>query len=345
MEVVKVAASGLFLLTGAAQLATSLARRGRLMSALMLLCFGVALVLTLDPPYLALDRAVGVPNLAELVSHLAGLFGIGVMTYLLLDVDGRGQLARRRELAALGVVLFATTVLFATSDVPQEAPEFAATYGRQTPVLAFWALSSTYALVCLLRLARTVARSTPSGTRRDVVHGMRVAAVGGGVFGAAYIALKAVEIAGAYADHDIAGIRAWQQATLAPGMACLAMGLGLPLAARMIGDARHQIRERLALLRLRRRRRELVDRGLIPDEDPLSSRASVVVDLLGSGPDARLLRRVVEIRDALLLDGSPLADPTHNNGMPQALARGLDLLGEADRLSAKPTTAGTGPSQ
>lgn len=331
MDAVKLGACVLFVCTGTAQFASSLSRPKRRTSALMLLCFGLALLLTLDGPYLAFDGALGVSNLAELVSHLAGLTGIGVMTYLLLDVDDRSRTARHREVTALSVMLTATTGLFVASDVPREAPAFAATYGAQTSVLAFWALSATYALVCLVRLARTVSRSTAFGTRRDVVHGMRVSAVGGGLFGTAYIALKAVEIGYLRADRRLPSMHIWQQAALAPGMACLALGLGLPLAGRMVADGRQQLRVRHGLVRLRAMRHDLVGRGLIADGGPtLSSGGSVISDLIGARADARLLRRVIEIRDALLLDGFPLS-AAPDVGHPR---RGLDLLDEADRLAA-----------
>ena len=317
MFALQVLAICVFLAAGALQFAMSRTQPSRRRPAGMFLMFGLALGFDQDGVYRRFDQLAHRPNLADLLSHLAGLIGIHLFWTMLRSVVVEETSLRRRRVQTfvLVTVLSATVVSFAAVRAPIEDPAFSARYGNQAAEKAYWALSALYAMTCLVQLGATVATPARASAQRDVSRGMLLAAWGGIGFGTAYILLKILQISAVGADDSLAhGSERVQTYVLAPGMVCLAVGLFWPLARRGTRTSLENLRVRKHLLALRPLHKRLSDAGAIGQDDLLSSSATAWADATGPVTRERLLRRVVETQDALLLIRTRIADAEGDAG-------------------------------
>ncbi len=292
-----------FWLGGAIQVWAGRSDGFRRRSACMFGLFAVALTLDIDGPYRRVDQVVGRPNLADLVSHVAGLAGIYVFSTMLRSVPAKDISARRQriEFGTLLIVLTSTVLLFFHVRAPVEASSFTARYGSQPATKAYWGLSLVYGAACLAQLGVTVARCARASRRRDVALGLTIAACGGVGFGATYIVLKLVQICSiGSSPHLASASQRLQPSVLAPGMVCLAGGLLLPVVRRAGHNAIDGVRVRRHLVGLSPLHTKLEEIGALRSDQLAVDDSPPRWDAAPSGARERLLRCIVESRDAVL---------------------------------------------
>jgi hypothetical protein len=271
----------------------------RAVRAAMFTMFSLALALDTPVIYASFDNVTRISNLADLISHLAGLIGILLLSHILstaLDPEQKDRLSFEIPLI-LGTMITAT-ILFFNVHAPVDDSSFSAHYRNQYAAKAYWTLPALIAGWCLLKLARAVVRHARGIHRRDVALGLTIAAAGSTAFGGAYIVLKLVEL---YApaleplsDQEMTAI------LLAPGMTLLAAGLLIPLSARSAGRAYDNLRTRRYLIGLRPLQAQLHDAGALDASRHLFKPAPLFADALGRVTVEHLIRRVVETQDAVL---------------------------------------------
>jgi hypothetical protein len=157
---------------------------------LALVSLAAALTVLLAPIAVALDRLLGIPNLARLLGNgLALASSLSVQAFLLLLNFDRAVALRKIRTRSwwLAAALVAMTVLFALAPVDVEAPDFMVVYADAPFVMEYRSVFLAFlgiALVDVVRLCWRYARQT----RRPVVAlGLRLTAVGA-TFGLGYIA-------------------------------------------------------------------------------------------------------------------------------------------------------------
>src|SRR3954453_16575027 len=94
-----------------------------------LLFLGAALTVDARPVFLAVDRALGVTNVSDLIEHVLTLVGATLLLIVLRDLlsERPHTLPRGQLVVATGVVV-ASAVLFLAAPLPVESPEFTARY-------------------------------------------------------------------------------------------------------------------------------------------------------------------------------------------------------------------------
>jgi hypothetical protein len=280
------AAALVFLVGGTWRVPRALADRQKRPLCLALLLFGVGAVFDTSPIFGDFDRAVGVTNLSDFLAHALGLIGV---YFLMTALDGlvasrsdEASLTSGRWLTfSLPIAVAASAVLFFVTPMPVETASFTAYYGDRATIVAFWSISVAFPVLCLIRLARTIAThwSSRSPTLR---YGLRVASLGVAL-GFAYAGLKLAELVEAGRGHDLAAqVHTLDRVLLGLGLLLIAAGLALPSLAGL----RHSYELRRSLRKL----------DWIWTKFCIEAQAAPVITF--GSPEVLLLRRVVEVRDA-----------------------------------------------
>jgi hypothetical protein len=326
----------------------------RIARATMLCAFAVAVALDTPVIYAGFDGVTHVPNLADLVSHLAGLIGILLLSYILGSaIEPESQNRSSIELPLIVASIVATTALFFRVHAPVDDSSFSEHYRNQYAAKAYWTLPALVAGWCLLKLARTVIRHARSIHRRDVALGLTIAAAGSTAFGGVYIVLKLLQLY-APAIEPLSG-EDMTAALLAPGMTLLAAGLLIPLGRRTSGHMLNNLRTRRYLIGLRPLQAQLRKAGALDPAQHLFEPTHLVTDALGRVTTEHLIRRVVETQDAVLTVSTRVMEA--DTGWPGAkefpgirptcpgLALDLDSARVLASLAAEPSrhTSRSGP--
>lgn len=257
------------------------------------LCFALLAVASgavfdVDPFYAIFDRAVGVTNLSDLMAHGLGLVGV---YFLLRTLDGLAAAPSQRSarwlLPFLAAALVLSVTLFAATPMSVETSAFTAHYADQPTIVAYWLISIAFPTLCLVQLAHT-AHTHWHSPGRALRTGLRITGVGVAL-GFIYSALKLAEIFCQNATKfDLASaLRPLDLTALGAGLSLIAVGLSVP-----------SITAQAAPLIARAKARYLSYR-LHWVWSTMCGRAGAADTLTPvAGPQFRLLRRVVEIRDA-----------------------------------------------
>ncbi len=264
---------------------------------LALACFAVGLTLNVDPVYTGLDAALGVPNVADLLEHVAVIVGATVLLGVLRAVHVSGRAPLPSALLLLGAaVIVAAVVLFAVAPLPVEAPEFTERYAGLGAIRGYWAVQVAFlgiALVELIRIAGYARKARRVATRA----GFALVGVGAGI-GLVYSVNKLTALA---ASADPAGAVATltgvlDQPLLVTGTLAIGVGLLLPPAATATRALWEPLRDRWDVQLLRRLWLDLavVNPRLFLAEVP--SRWEDFCD--GANLGTRRYRIIVEILDA-----------------------------------------------
>jgi len=291
----------LFWAGGLARAPSALHVRERRPLCAALLAFAVALTVDVPAVYVRVDGLLGIPNIADLIEHVFGMFGVFAMLVALRGLVGHGNRSRWAEtrIAVLAAAVGASAGLFVAARLPVEAPHFTDRYGHLPVIAAYWSITVAYFGVALIELAQVVVTRSGRVRRATLRIGLRV--VGAGVvLGVVYSAIKIVELV---VDEDSAASGVRQLAhrldpiVLVAGAAVIGVGLLLPAADTTWHHAGTSVRERVALLRLRPLWLDLTE--AMP-EVVLGQRPSLWADLCGRDVSFRLYRRMIEIRDVAL---------------------------------------------
>jgi hypothetical protein len=279
------------------------------------LCFAVAMfavALTLDVPavYVAVDRVLGVPNLADLGEHVCGVWGVAAILRLaqqvtLVPKQPATATARARrgsyELAAVGLATVALTVLFVLAPIPVEAASFTDAYGHLPEIAGYWMVTIAYFGFALAALAELSLRYAGRAGRRSLRIGLQV--LGGGVtFGVAYTLAKLAELAAAQLHADAAQHVAATAGHLLLWVGGLTMGAALLIPAFGRQRAVQRVARAYVALQLLRPLWTTLWRA-DPDilKQPHTPRAPLLRDLLSFWqPERRLYDRVIDINDGLM---------------------------------------------
>jgi Family of unknown function (DUF6545) len=311
------------------------------------LCFAVAMfavALTLDVPavYVAFDRLLGVPNLADLGEHICGVWGVAAILRLaqqiLVSKEPATATATARasrvsyEVAAAGLATVALTVLFVLAPLPVEAASFTNAYGHLPEIAAYWMVTIAYFGFALAALGRLSLRYAGRAGRRSLRIGLRV--LGGGVaFGVAYTLAKLAELAAAQLHADAARHVAVTTGHLLLWVGGLTMGAALLIPA--FGRLRAVQRAASAYIALQRLRPLWTTLwGADPDilKQPRRPRAPLLRDLLSFWqPGRRLYDRVIDINDGLMALRRYVTDELADDARAAATSAGL---GGPDRDAA-----------
>jgi hypothetical protein len=306
---------------------------------------GIALTLTvlLPPVQLAVDRLVGVPNLARPLGHaLALAAGWSVQSFLLLlsypAATARRGIRRRGWVLAGTLVLMAT--LFALAPVEDETTLFMSRYADAPFIPEYWLVFLTSLAMVGWNVVRLCWRYARLSERPVLRLGLRLTAAGG-LFGLCYIVNEGLYIATRrlglgypLRDHETV-----TQLLLAIAAALIVIGSTIPAWGPRIGllrlwrwIGRHRAYRRLYPLWLALYRSS-PGIALIPPS-PRVVNALAVRDL-----NFRLYRRVIEIRDGCLtlraFQDPQVADAARNLGRDAGLSGSkLEVLVEAASLAA-----------
>ncbi len=106
---------------------------------LTLVSLALAFTLLVQPIYLAVDRAAGIPNLATLLKHSLALVAAWMVQAFLLHVNypgAAGTRIRRRGWVLAGALAL-MTMLFGLAPVDQETLDFTSLYAEE-PFIQGW---------------------------------------------------------------------------------------------------------------------------------------------------------------------------------------------------------------
>jgi len=291
---------------------------------LSLAAFAAALTLNVPAVYVAFDRAVGMPNLADLGEHLCGVWGVAGILRLARQVTATAPAGRaRHELAVPGLVSAALAVLFVLAPTPVEAPSFTAAYGHLPEITAYWMVTVAYFGITLAALARLSVRYAGRARRPALRVGLYV--LGAGVaLGVAYSLSKLAELATAQLPHaDAAQELAATTGHILLWVGGLTMGAGLLIPAfgprlRAVGRA---ARAYVALQQLRPLWETLwrANPHILLEAPPARWRDLLAFRQL----EPRLYRRVIEINDGLLAVRPYVTDVVAEEALAAATHAGL----------------------
>jgi hypothetical protein len=314
--------------------------------------FAAALTLNLPAVYIAFDRAVGIPNLADLGEHLCGVWGVAGILRLARQVTATAPAGRaRHELAVPGLATVALTVLFVLAPTPVEAPSFTTTYGRLPEVTAYWMVTIAYFGITLAALARLSLHYAGRAGRLSLRIGLRVLGVGVAL-GVAYSLSKLAELAAAqlpYADAAQHAAATTGHVLLAVGAATMSVGLLIPALGPRLRAVERATRTYVALRRLRPLWETLwrANPDILLDSPPARWRDVLAFRRL----ESRLYRRVIEIEDGLLALYPYVTDDIAHQALAAATGAGLvgrdrDITVEACCLAvaAAAKRSGRGPA-
>ncbi len=263
---------------------------------------GAGLTLLLDPVYLAVDRASGIPNLATLLKHSFALIAAWMVQTFFLHVNYSGDAGRRihRRGWALAAALALMAVLFRLAPVDQETLDFTGRYAQAPFIREYWLVFLAYLGFALVNLTYLPWRYAGLSDKVSLRIGFRLWAAGGAL-GLVYVVHKATYIAlRALGVSYPAEVRRVSDALVAGAVAFIIVGstmpawgprVGLPRLCRWLDDYR-------AHWRLYPLWRALYDCN--PDIALLPASSALANALTVRQVGFRLYRRVVEIRDGLL---------------------------------------------
>lgn len=265
---------------------------------LALAFFTLGLTVNVDPVYIGLDAATGVPNLADLVEHTAVIAGATVLLGVLraVHVPGRPRFPLVLVVAAVAVTAV-SAALFAVAPLPVEAPQFTERYAGVPAIRGYWAVQVVFlgfALVELIRIAGYARTARRTATRVGFAF---VAA--GAATGLVYAVNKLAALAAAGLDPGgpvavVTGL--FDEPLLALGTVAIGAGLLLPPAAAATRRAWEPVLYRWDVQLLRGLWLDLavVNPRLVLTEVP--TRAEDLLD--GYSLAIRRYRMVVELLDA-----------------------------------------------
>jgi len=291
---------------------------------LSLAAFAAALTLNVPAVYVAFDRLLGVPNLADLGEHLCGVWGVAGILRLARQVTGTAPAGRaRNELAAPGLATVVLTVLFVLAPTPAEAPSFTAAYGHLPEITAYWMVTIAYFGITLAALARLSLHYAGRAERLSLRIGLQV--LGAGVaLGVAYSLSKLAELVTAQLSHaDAAQHAAATTGHLLLGVGALTMSVGLliPALGPRLRAVERVARTYVALRRLRPLWETLwqANPDILLDPPPARWRDLLAFRQL----ESRLYRRVIEIEDGLLALRPYVTDDVAHEALAAATEAGL----------------------
>jgi Family of unknown function (DUF6545) len=271
--------------------------------------FALALALTflLAPAYLAIDAALGVPNLARLLGHASVLIaGWCVTVYfanLALPMD-RAQTETKRGGLALALALLLLVLFFRLANIGEEdAFDFTGHFSNRPFVLEYRLVFLVYLAWTMLVLIRLANRYAPVARDRPALAvGLRLLGVAG------WLALAYVVHEGAWATASRLGVpypvpqpEFTKEVLMAMSIGLLLVGATLPAWGPRVGvpELYRWYRQYRACRRLYPLWRDLCravpEVALVPPPSPLGDVLAV------RGVRLRLVRRVIEIRDCRLV--------------------------------------------
>ncbi len=286
--------------------------------------FAAALTLNLSAVYVAFDRAVGIPNLADLGEHLCGVWGVAGILRLARQVTATAPAGRaRHELAVPGLATVALTVLFVLAPTPAEAPSFTAAYGHLPEITAYWMVTIAYFGITLAALARLSLHYAGRAGRLSLRIGLQV--LGAGVaLGVAYSLSKLAELVAAQLPHADAAQHAAATTghiLLGVGAVTMSVGLLIPALGPRLQAVERAARTYVALRRLRPLWETLwrANPDILLDSPPARRRDLLAFRQL----ESRLYRRVIEIEDGLLALRPYVTDDVAHEALAAATGAGL----------------------
>jgi hypothetical protein len=295
---------------------------------LSLAAFAAALTLNVPAVYVAFDRAVGVPNLADLGEHLCGVWGVAGILRLARQVTATATATAPagrawHELAVPGLATVALTVLFVLAPTPAEAPSFTVAYGDLPEITAYWMVTIAYFGITLAALARLSLHYAGRAGRLSLRIGLEV--LGAGVaLGVAYSLSKLAELVAAQLPHaDAAQHVAATTGHILLGVGALTMSVGLliPALGPRLRAVERAARTYVALHRLRPLWETLwrANPDILLDPPPARWRDLLAFRQL----ESRLYRRVIEIEDGLLALRPYVTDDIAHEALAAATGAGL----------------------
>ena len=320
---------------------------------LTLLCIALALTILLPQTYLAIDRWTKAPNLARLLGDGAGLIASWSAQALLFHLTFPLRAASRRT-GILGLVLLLVllvmAVCFALAWLPDEALDFTGRYARTPFIFEYRLVFLAFLGLGMVNAARLFWRYAAIARRAVLRLSLRLAAASSAL-GLTYVMNEALRVASVRLGHadplpQPAAASAILLVTfIAVGLASTTVafwGTRLRLEAGSTWLSQYRSLNRLYPLW-----RTLYRFDPTIALDPPASRLS---DLLNwRRVDFRLYRRVVEIRDGILLL-RPSMDPraaayarelAGTAGLPEAETQAVLEAAELAVAMRAPCTRGT----
>jgi hypothetical protein len=308
------------------------------------LFMAAALTVLVDPAYGWVDRLSGIPNLAQLAGNCLGLCSSSSSLILLANLSYPRQRATRLTrvsvITAAGVAA-ALILLFFTGAPRPETRDFWVAYMRQPEIAAYRILFVAYIAFVLANVIFLALRYASVSSRPTMRIGLRLVAAGG-VVGQFWVVLEAARVIAPLAGlpSPPAGAELAGRADIAVTIALIALGSTLPgWGHRLrIDEAVAWSMELRSLRRLYPLWNGLHDAAPEVMLTPPRSRLADLFDF--QDVHFRLYRRVVEIRDALLLlnaDAGPAGDAP--GGDFTAEVRSLESLARAYRRTGLPPIA------
>ncbi len=303
--------------------------------------FALTLTLLLDPVYLAVDQAAGIPNLATPLKHGFALVGAWTVQTFFLHMNYPGEAGpriRRRGWALAGALAL-MTVLFWVAPVEQETLDFTARYAQAPFIPEYWIAFLAYLGFGLFNFTLLTWRYAGLSDQASMRIGFRLWAVGG-AFGLLYVAHKTTYIGLRILEFTYpADVRRVSNTLIALAVAFSVVGCTLPAWGPRVGVPRlsRWVHDGWAHWRLYQLWRALYHANpqiaLVPPTSLFAN--AFAVRQVGF----RLYRRVIEIRDGLLALRSyfdpEVAQLAHERGLAAGLADDdLQALVDAHSLCA-----------
>lgn len=166
---------------------------------LLTLCaLASALTVLAHPVYFALDRLIGIPNLARLLGHSCILVTSWAVQALLLHLNFARDVAeaRIRQLSvALAFSLVLMSLLFGLAPVDEETIQFMSKYADAPYILEYWLIFLSYLGVALANVVRLDLSYAAMTDNPSLKLGLRTVALGG-VVGLGYVANEGIYVVG-----------------------------------------------------------------------------------------------------------------------------------------------------
>jgi hypothetical protein len=265
-------------------------------------CLAVTATLASPSTYVAFDRLVGVPNLAELIMNACGMgFVLAVQRLLLLWAypPQRARRRFRRWQALYVLALLAQVVLFVLAPVGEEAPWFIARYADTPFAGEFMVMIDVCLILTLTDIARLCWRYASAAGRRFLRLGLHSTGIGA-IGGIVYFSLEALYVVARSARVSVFSGDLLAQLFAVFGLGCglfIAGGLTIPAWGPRLARATAWIGKYRAYRRLHPLWLALYQASpSIALDAPTTLKDPLWINDL----DYRLVRRVVEIRDGRL---------------------------------------------
>jgi hypothetical protein len=300
-----------------------------------------ALTVLVDPAYGWVDRLSGIPNLAQLAGNCLGLCSASSSLIFLANLNYARQRATRLtrvSVVTAAVVAAALIFLFFSGAPRPETRYFWVAYVKQPEIAAYRILFVAYIAFVLANVIFLTLRYASVSSRPTMRIGLRLVAAGG-VVGQFWVLVEAARVIAPLAGlpSPPAGAEEVGRADIATTIALIALGSTLPS-----WGPRLRIDEAVAWSMELQSLRRLYPlwKGLhsAAPEVMLTPPPSRLADLFDfQDVHFRLYRRVVEIRDALLLlnaDAGPFGEAAGADFTAEV--RSLESLARAYRRTGLP---------